>query len=114
MAVAADPTVVIADEPTAELDDAETDALIGFIPQLANLGQTFVLSSHDPIVLGIADTVLAIRAGNLVAQFESGGEFLAVIDDAGRVPLPDEALELFPDRRAKLTVAENEVRLRQP
>jgi len=114
MAVAADPTIVIADEPTAELDGSETESLVTMMPRLAALGRTFVLTSHDPAVLAIADKVLVMRAGSLVAEFPSGGDFLALVDSAGRVPLPDEALQLFPEGRANLFVDDVEVRLRRP
>jgi ABC-type lipoprotein export system ATPase subunit len=111
-AVAANPSLVIADEPSAELDADETEALVALMPRLAAAGQTFVVASHDPAVLAVADTVFVMRAGGLAAQFASGGEFLALVDATGRVALPDEALELFPERRASLSVVEGEVRIR--
>jgi putative ABC transport system ATP-binding protein len=114
MAVAGAPSVVIADEPTSELDDRETAALVDAVLALARRGQTFIIASHDPALLEAADHAIAIRAGELVARFTPGGEVLTVVDHAGRVALPDAARGLFPDGRVAVTVDGAEVRLRRP
>jgi putative ABC transport system ATP-binding protein len=65
MAIAGDPAIVVADEPTAELD---ADAAAGLIQQLAAAaiaGRTFVLATHDPTVMAIADQHLVVRRGLL-------------------------------------------------
>ena len=69
MAIAGDPAIVVADEPTAELD---ADAAAGLIRQLAvaaGAGRTFVLATHDPMVMAIADQHLVVRRG-LLEQHE--------------------------------------------
>ena len=115
MAVAGDPSLVVADEPTAELDPDATDALVASLPRDAKAGQTFLISSHDPAVIAVADQLLVIRRGTLAARAARAGEEpLAVIDDAGRVQLPDDAMALFPDRRVRLSIADGRVRLEEP
>jgi ABC-type lipoprotein export system ATPase subunit len=115
MAVAGDPSLVVADEPTAELDPDATAALVASLPAYADAGQTFLISSHDPAVIEVADQLLVIRRGTLAARAARAGEEpLAVIDDAGRVQLPDDAVDLFPDRRVRLSVVDGRVRIDEP
>jgi putative ABC transport system ATP-binding protein len=115
MAVAGDPALVVADEPTAELDPGATEALVASLPTYARAGQTFLISSHDPAVIAVADQLLVIRRGTLAARATRAGEEpLAVIDDAGRVQLPDDAVDLFPERRVRLLVADGRVRIEGP
>jgi len=66
-AVAGRPPLVLADEPTANLD-SETGA--NLIRLLRNLnrkhGLTFVFSSHDPRIIELADRVIRLRDGRMV------------------------------------------------
>lgn len=115
MAVVGQPALVIADEPSAELDPAATDALVALLPRLTARGQTFVISSHDPAVVTIADQLLVIQNGALAARAERAGEApLAVIDEAGRVQLPDEAVTLFSEGRVRIVIDGGEVRMEAP
>ena len=114
MAVAGAPSLVVADEPTAELDEHDTDSVLGFVASMADRGQSFVLSSHDRAVLGIADQVLVISDGTLSARSVDHGAEYAVIDGAGRLRLPNDVLERFPERRAAIAVEDDVVWLRQP
>lgn len=63
-----DPGVVIADEPTANLDSALSRQVLGILGTLRDQGRTVILSSHDPLVfeLGIADRVVAMHDGRVV------------------------------------------------
>lgn len=111
-AVAGEPEMVIADEPTAELDSASASALLDVVRMLADDGTAFVIATHDPQVVGAADSTLFLRHGALEA--ESIHDRLSVIDAAGRIQLPPEALKLFPQRRAVLHVDDNGLRITPP
>lgn len=51
-AVASEPALVLADEPTANLDSAASDALLNMMEELnGDLGTTFVFATHDPRVM---------------------------------------------------------------
>jgi putative ABC transport system ATP-binding protein len=65
-AIAAGPAVVLADEPTANVD-SETGARILDLMERLNReqGVTFVFSSHDPAVIDRARRVLRLRDGKL-------------------------------------------------
>jgi ABC-type lipoprotein export system ATPase subunit len=59
------PSLVVADEPTAELDHAAGELLLDAIKRLRSTGTSFVLSSHDPVVAAAADRVLHLHDGEL-------------------------------------------------
>jgi len=93
------PAVIIADEPTAELDTASTDRVLDAIERLSGEGITVLVATHDPRVLERVDEVVMLRDGSIASVTDSGIE-LAVIDHAGRIQLPPEVRAHFPDRRA--------------
>jgi putative ABC transport system ATP-binding protein len=64
--VVGDPALVVADEPTAELDTAAAERVLTAMEELAASGVGFVLSSHDPRVMAIADGFLRLDHGRLV------------------------------------------------
>ena len=66
-AIAADPALVLADEPTANLDSKTSDALIETMKRLnENLGVTFVFATHDPKVMEAARRVIHLVDGEIV------------------------------------------------
>jgi putative ABC transport system ATP-binding protein len=109
-AVVGSPGVVVADEPTAELDSHTAAELLATVRTLADRGASFVLSTHDPQVVAMADRTLHLRHGALEAE-STERRTLSVIDEAGRIQLPPKALELFRDRRAVIEIADGEVRI---
>lgn len=65
-AVVGSPAIVIADEPTAELDSAAADRVLEAFRDLRAEGVAFVISSHDPRVVAIADHLLRLDHGRVV------------------------------------------------
>ncbi|OGT03143.1 MAG: ABC transporter ATP-binding protein [Gallionellales bacterium RBG_16_57_15] len=63
-----DPEVVIADEPTANLDTALSREFMAILENLKEQGKTILLTSHDPLVVesAVVDTVVNLRDGRLV------------------------------------------------
>ena len=112
-ALVGDPVLVVADEPTAELDSTSTSSLLRSMSEVADRGATIVVSTHDPAVVRTADRTYFLRHGALEAE-TSEARFLSVIDDSGRIQLPPKALELFPARRAVIDFDENGVRITPP
>ena len=112
-AVIGGPALVVADEPTAELDSVSGEALMGMIGQLRDRGTSFAVATHDPIVMEAADQILHLRHGALEAETKQS-RALSVIDASGRIQLPPEMLRLFPDRRAVIRLDEGEVRITPP
>jgi putative ABC transport system ATP-binding protein len=61
------PALVVADEPTAELDTAAAERVLAAMEELAASGVGFVVSSHDPRVMAIADGFVRLDHGRVVA-----------------------------------------------
>lgn len=68
-ALAHDPAILLADEPTASLDRPAADALIDDLAGLARIdGRTVIIVSHDPHVWAVTDRLLTIRDGGLAEE----------------------------------------------
>jgi putative ABC transport system ATP-binding protein/macrolide transport system ATP-binding/permease protein len=68
-AVAGDPALVVADEPTAELDSASADRVLTAVRDLSGTGVAFILSSHDKRVMDAADHLLRLEHGRVVESW---------------------------------------------
>ncbi len=106
--------VLVADEPTAQLDDESTALVVDELRRAAAEGACVIVSTHDDRLARAVDRVLALRHGVLSSERHEGGARLAAIDSTGRVALPPEAQVLFPDGRAELEVVDGSVVLRPP
>jgi putative ABC transport system ATP-binding protein len=72
-ALATDPAVVIADEPTGNLDAKNGDNVLKLIADLrAQTGKTFIIATHDPVVASRADRSIRIVDG-LIADLDDAG-----------------------------------------
>jgi len=69
-----DPAVVLADEPTGELDTTTSAALLAMLRKLnGERGVTFVIVTHDAGVAGTTDRVIRLRDGGVLADVRRGG-----------------------------------------
>lgn len=64
-ALIAQPQLLLADEPTGNLDPASAQAVVELILQYHRQGGSVVLITHDPGLAALADTVLQLRQGRL-------------------------------------------------
>jgi putative ABC transport system ATP-binding protein len=68
-AMAAEPAVILADEPSANLDSKSAEDLLELMRRLnGEKGTTFVISSHDTLVISPARRVVRLRDGRLEAD----------------------------------------------
>ena len=66
-AIVGEPALVLADEPTANLDSSTADALIDTMRRLnVERGITFVFATHDPRVMERASRVVRLGDGRIV------------------------------------------------
>ena len=73
-AVLADPALVLADEPTANLDSSTAEALLDVMEQLnRHQGTTFVFSTHDPRVMERAGRLVRLVDGRIEEEAVRGG-----------------------------------------
>ena len=61
-ALALDPPLLIADEPTAALDHVQVETVLRILRGLADQGRTVIVSTHDPRLLGLADQVVEMSS----------------------------------------------------
>jgi ABC-type multidrug transport system ATPase subunit len=138
VSLANNPRLLLADEPTGEVDEATSQTIYKIFRQLnQEKGQTILIVSHDPGIAREVDRVVAIRDGKTAAETirstalrrktgpgeeepetaaseehetEELFEELTVLDSAGRLQIPKEYLEHFGIRkRVRLELREDSI-----
>jgi putative ABC transport system ATP-binding protein len=66
VALANDPPVMLADEPTGELDDVTAERVLALLRGRANAGTAILIVTHDPEVAAAADREIRLRDGRVV------------------------------------------------
>jgi ABC-type lipoprotein export system ATPase subunit/bifunctional DNA-binding transcriptional regulator/antitoxin component of YhaV-PrlF toxin-antitoxin module len=130
IALANKPSLLLADEPTGELDTATARTIYSLLRDLnRKLHLTIVIVSHDPGISHHVDRVVAVRDGKLASETvrvraagragqgpeaaEHVFEELAVLDAAGRLSIPRDLLEQFGiRRRVRMEVVEGGILIR--
>jgi putative ABC transport system ATP-binding protein len=64
-ALVTDPTMILADEPTGNLDSRASREVLDILSGLNKAGHTIVLITHDPNVAGVAERVVEMADGRL-------------------------------------------------
>ena len=67
-ALANEPLVILADEPTGNLDSAATSDILRLFIRLHSAGQTFVIVTHDERIGSTADRLITMRDGSFVDE----------------------------------------------
>lgn len=65
-ALATDPKLILADEPTGNLDSQMSREIMELFKRLHNQGRTIILVTHDPQVAAYADTCATMRDGRFI------------------------------------------------
>ena len=69
-ALATKPEIVLADEPTANLDSVTSEAIITLMKKVnRDLGTTFIFSTHDPTIVDVADHIIRLRDGLITENY---------------------------------------------
>jgi putative ABC transport system ATP-binding protein len=63
-----DPKIILADEPTGNLDALNEEIVLRQLRQLHDQGRTIIMVTHDPVVARLADRRLELHHGKIVAQ----------------------------------------------
>jgi ABC-type lipoprotein export system ATPase subunit len=136
VALANGPALLLADEPTGELDSVTAGEILHLLRELNDeMGLTVLIVTHDIAVASVADRTIAIRDGRTstetvrreapLLQPTGDGRASAIIglpsethresvliDRAGRLQLPREAVERIPfNGRADVRIADDHVEL---
>jgi len=115
--LAADPAVLLADEPTANLDFVQAEGIISLLRDLRSDGRLIIVSSHDDRLVPIADRVIhlvpefrddegapriiEVGAGEVIFEQGTRGELVYVIED-GRVEISRQRADGTSDPLAEL------------
>jgi putative ABC transport system ATP-binding protein len=96
IALANEPRLLLADEPTTQLDPESAATVIELIRSAnAREGTTVVAVTHDPAVAGALGRTITIRDGRVGAEGRAGQEYVVVGRD-GTLQLPPELFDLLP------------------
>jgi putative ABC transport system ATP-binding protein len=72
-AIVSKPALILADEPTANLDSGTAEKLMQLMRELnAHIGTTFVLSTHDKLVMSFAKRLLKLHDGRIIDDITQG------------------------------------------
>ena len=118
VAISNQPRVLLADEPTGELDSDTADGVIGVLRKVNEEdGVTVIVVTHDPLIADRVNRTVAIRDGRtsseVLRRTETDGagrqqlvaEEFAVLDRVGRLQLPNDYLEALDlSQRVRLTL----------
>jgi putative ABC transport system ATP-binding protein len=63
-----DPKIVLADEPTGNLDAVNEEIVLRLLRELHQQGRTIVMVTHDPVVARLADRRVELHHGKIAAQ----------------------------------------------
>jgi ABC-type lipoprotein export system ATPase subunit len=95
-ALASGARLVLADEPTSQLDAVSRERVMELLAQVqAEFGRTVVLVTHDSSVAARSARTVTIRDGRVGSEGVHGREY-AVVGRDGSLQLPPELLEAFP------------------
>ncbi|GAB3828976.1 ABC transporter ATP-binding protein [Kribbella italica] len=94
--IATFPGLLLADEPTSQLDHQARDEVLAAISTINRAtGMTVLLITHDPDVAAALPRTITIRDGRIASEGRSGEEFAVVASD-GSLPLPPHVADLLP------------------
>jgi putative ABC transport system ATP-binding protein len=65
-ALANDPVVVLADEPTGNLDSVTAHSILNLFREMASTGTTVVIATHEPEIANVIDRTVEISDGSLI------------------------------------------------
>jgi putative ABC transport system ATP-binding protein len=63
-----DPPLILADEPTGEVDTRTSEAIMDLLAELNAKGQTILVVTHDPFTASYAEMVITMRDGHILDE----------------------------------------------
>src|SRR5439155_16360068 len=109
VALANGPSVVLADEPTAEIDSEGADRVLRALRDACReTGASSVMATHDLLAAERADVIYRLIDGRLRTPARA-----ARVDAAGRLTLPDEAARVVGLADVEVEIEADEIRIRR-
>src|SRR5512136_982740 len=73
-ALVADPALILADEPTGNLDSRASDEIAALLKTISDQwGRSVVMVTHDPRIAAYADRIIFLKDGTVVDEARLGG-----------------------------------------
>jgi putative ABC transport system ATP-binding protein len=85
-----DPDIVLADEPTGNLDSRAGEEVMKLLRRSCDeLGQTIVVVTHDPKAASFADRIVFLKDGQIASEIklEKGGDTAPILDRLGKLDM---------------------------
>ena len=115
VALANNPPLLLADEPTGELDSVTARDVLALLRRLNHeLGLTTIVVTHDKLVAETMDRSVAIRDGRTSTEVVHAeeAEETVIIDGVGRLQIPKALLEAVPfEGRARVHLVDGHIEL---
>ena len=87
-ALANKPSLILADEPTGNLDSKSTDEIMDLLRKLnREQGTTFIVVTHNPAVARAADRIVTVRDGRILRDEKIDSVYLEDLRDFKETPL---------------------------
>jgi len=80
-ALANDPIIILADEPTASLDIKSAKTVMDILSKLHKQGNTIVLVTHDPSIAKYAERIVVLKAGRILSNDASVEEAIKLLEE---------------------------------
>lgn len=71
------PMLILADEPTGNLDETNANLVLGFFQQLHKEGHTIIMVTHDPEVAELSERCIVLEHGRIATRRTIGGKICA-------------------------------------
>ena len=128
IALANNPKLLLADEPTGSVDSKTGDYILNVFRELNNNGLTIVIVTHDRMISKKVGRVVAIRDGKTSSEFitkqsyadrldsidvfsEDVQDEYAILDRAGRLQIPRELLDAIGVKSNKVSLRQEDGRI---
>jgi putative ABC transport system ATP-binding protein len=72
-ALISDPAVLLADEPTGNLDSHKSEEILHLLKKLNQTGQTIVMVTHDSNAASFGKRIIKVKDGSLSEDISIGG-----------------------------------------